>query len=184
MSGKRFNEELRVKSSRIVWSCPWYQVRQDLVINKEGEDSTYNVVVKPAAVWILPVTEDGDIVLIKNYRHTVKSWCWEIPAGNQLEGISLRKSAEIELKEEVGGVTKNIEYIGKFYAASGICNETSHLFLATGVILEEPNHEVTEIIEIHCKSVSETLNMVRANLISSGPSALALFLCEERLRQL
>ena len=96
----------------------------------------------------------------------------------------MRKSAEIELKEEVGGTAKNIEYRGKFYAASGICNEVSHLFLATGVVLEEPSHEVTEIIEIHCKSVSETLRMARTNQISSAPSALALFLCEKRLRLL
>ena len=108
MRGKKNSEVLKVESSRIVWSCPWYQVRQDLIINQKGEDSIYNVVEKPSAVWILPVTEDCEIVLIKNYRHTVKSWCWEIPAGNKLEGISLRKSAEIELKEEVGGTAKNI----------------------------------------------------------------------------
>lgn len=174
----------KLKSSHIAWSCPWYQIRQDEILTPQGRPARYNVIEKPASVWILPVTSDGNIVLIRNYRYTVDKWCWEIPAGNQTTGMSVRETAVKELKEEVGGNTDHMEFVGQFYAAVGICNEVSHLFMATGVTLGEPNHELTEIMEIHCKPVSEALTMARTNQFQSGPSALALFLCEERLRSL
>lgn len=174
----------QVKSRRVAWSCPWYRVRQDEIVTPAGCAATYNVIEKPASVWVLPVTTNRDIVLIYNYRYAVDEWCWEIPAGNQEEGMNLQETAEAELKEEVGGVAKVMRYIGQFYAASGICNEVSHLFLATGVKLGEPKHEPTEVMEIHCKSIAETLSMARANQFQDGPSALALFLCEEKLREL
>ena len=109
----------KLKSSQIAWSCPWYQVRQDEILHPDGCATTCNVIEKPASVWIVPVTSDGNIVLIYNYRYTVDKWCWEIPAGNQITGMSIKDSAKKELKEEVGGKAGKMEYIGQFYAASG-----------------------------------------------------------------
>ncbi len=174
----------QIKSSRIAWSCPWYRIRQDEIEDNEGHTSIYNVIDKPSSVWILPVTKNREVVLIKNYRHTVEEWCWEIPAGNQEKGIGLQETAEIELKEEVGGCAGKIEYIGEFYAAKGICNEVSHLFLATGVTLGTPEHERTEVIQTHVTSIEDALRMARTNQFQCGPSALAFFLCEERLLKL
>lgn len=58
-------------SSRTAWSCPWYRVRQDEIRLPDGQTAVYNVVEKPEAVWIIPVTADGEIVLIRTYRYTV-----------------------------------------------------------------------------------------------------------------
>ncbi|MCB8944553.1 MAG: hypothetical protein H6658_12455 [Ardenticatenaceae bacterium] len=58
-------------SSRIAWSSPWYRIRQDEIITPNGQPGVYNVVEKEAAVWIVPVLANGDVVLIYNYRYTV-----------------------------------------------------------------------------------------------------------------
>ncbi|MCA9945839.1 MAG: hypothetical protein KC449_20290 [Anaerolineales bacterium] len=58
-------------SSRIAWSCPWYAVRQDEILLPDGSQGVYNTVTKPTAVWILPVTPQGEIVLCHSYRYTV-----------------------------------------------------------------------------------------------------------------
>lgn len=174
----------RTLSSAVVWSCPWYRVRQDAILMPNGRQGTYNTVEKDDAVWILPVTTDGRIPLLYHYRYTVDDWCWEIPAGSSEDGSSLEDTARRELREEVGGEAEALEYIAPYYLANGICNETGHFFLATGVTLSTPAHEPAEVIEIHLFPISTVLEMARTHQISDGPSALAILLCAEKLAAL
>jgi ADP-ribose pyrophosphatase len=172
------------KSSRIVWSCLWYSVRQDEIITPDGKPGVYNVVQHPGAVWIIPVTADGKIVLIHTYRYTVDDYCFEIPAGGVKPGQSLEETARAELLEEVGGTAETLDYFGRFYAMNGISDEVAYIFLATGVVLGQPNHESTEVMEVCPVPIAEALRMAQANEITDGPSALALLLCADKLRAL
>lgn len=172
------------QSSRIAWSSPWFQVRQDQIQLPDGSAAVYNIVQHDGAVWVIPVTEEGEIVLVYNYRYTVDDWCWEIPAGGIKPGQSLEQSVEAELLEEIGGMARQIEYAGCFYTSNGICNEIAHVYIASGVTLGQTNHEPAEVMEVHPKPIEEVLAMAKANQISDGPSALALLLNEKRLREL
>ncbi|MCB8944518.1 MAG: NUDIX hydrolase [Ardenticatenaceae bacterium] len=174
----------RTISSRIAWSCPWYNIRQDEIITPDGQPGIYNVVQTPGAVWIIPVTPTKEIALIYSYRYTVDTWCYEIPAGGIKPGQSPKEAAQAELLEEVGGAAKTIEYFARFYTMNGIGDEEAHIFLATGVTLGKVQHEPTEVIQIHLKPIDEVLRMAQANEISDGPSALAILLCAERLKAL
>jgi ADP-ribose pyrophosphatase len=171
----------RTVTSRVVWSCPWYSIRQDEIILPDGRQGVYNVVQHPGAAWVIPVTSTGFIALLYHYRYTVDDWCWEIPAGGIKAGQTLEETALAELKEEVGGTASAIEYAGSFYTANGICNEEAHIFIATGVSLGTPDHEPTEIMDVHQKPISEVIRMAHINEISDGPTALALLLSESRL---
>lgn len=189
MGMSRYTDETAVKpyqttASRIVWSCPWYSIRQDDIITPDGRAGVYNVVQHPGAVWIIPVTPAGEIALIYTYRYAVNDWCLEIPAGGVRPGQTLEEAARGELLEEVGGVAAAWAYIGHFYTMNGIGNEIAHIFLATGVRLGQPQHEATEIMEIRPTPILQALALARGNHISDGPSALALLLCEQHLRRL
>ncbi|MDX1413092.1 MAG: NUDIX hydrolase [Candidatus Promineifilaceae bacterium] len=171
-------------SSHTAWSCPWYRIRQDQFLTPDGTLGTYNIVEKEAAVWIVPVTIDHEIVLIKHYRYTVNNWCFEVPAGSVKDSQTLEEAALDELREEIGGLQANLEYIGQMYTANGICNEIGHIYLATGVVLGPTEHEPAEIIEIHLKTIPDVLAMARANEITDGISALSILLCSSRLEAL
>ncbi len=171
-------------SSRIAWSSPWFQVRQDQIRLPDGSPAVYNVVQHVGAVWVIPVTEQGEIVLVYSYRYTVDDWCWEIPAGGIKPGLSMEQSVEAELLEEIGGVARQIEYGGRFYTSNGISNEVAHVYIAAGVHLGQPNHEPAEVMEVHPMPIEKVLAMAKANEISDGPSALALLLNERRLLEL
>lgn len=168
-------------SSRVVWSCPWYQVRQDEILTPDGKPGVYNVIEKTDAVWIVPITLKRRIAMIYQFRYTVGEWGWEIPAGSLKPGQTAAEAAREELLEEVGGVADRLDYIGRFFLANGICNEAGHIFLATGVRLGPTRHEAAEVMSVHLKPLSEALEMARAGRISDGPSALALLLCADRL---
>jgi ADP-ribose pyrophosphatase len=159
-------------------------VRQDEITLPDGRPGVYNVVQHPGAVWIIPLTAAGEIIMLRHYRYTVDDWCWEVPAGGLQEGLSMEESALAELREEVGGRAEWLEYFGDFYTANGICNEVAHIYIAGGVTLGETDHEAAEVIEVHILPLEEVLSLAHANQISDGPSALALLLAEARLRQI
>lgn len=171
-------------SSRIAWACHWYRVRQDRILLPNGQEGEYNIVEKEPAVWVLPVTAEKDVVLIRSYRYTVDDWCWEIPAGGIKPDQTPEQAAKAELREEIGGSAEMWHFLGQSYIANGICNEVGHFYLATGVTLTEPQHEAAEVIEIHRVPIAEALRMARANEISDAPSALVILLAADRLSAL
>ncbi len=174
----------KTTSSRTAWSCPWYSVRQDEIITPDGRPGIYNTVIKADAVWIIPVTPSGEIVMIYNYRYTIDDWCWEVPAGSVKPGQTLEEAAREELLEEVGGTAVSLQKIGQFYSANGICNEVSHYYLATDVTLGKTHHEPAEVMDVHLIPIDEALRMAHAGEISDGTAVLALLLCESRLREI
>jgi ADP-ribose pyrophosphatase len=67
--------------TRLLWRSRWYNLRQDRLRTQAGHEFTYTLVDHPGAVWIVPLTNDGYVALIRQYRYTVDDWCYEVPAG-------------------------------------------------------------------------------------------------------
>jgi len=178
MSPKRPYE---VIASEHLWQSRWYSLRQDRLRAPNGSEATYTVVEKPGAVWVVPVTEQGALVLINQYRYPVDDWCLEVPAGNVEPEFTPAEMAVRELREEIGGTASQIVPIAEFYTMNGIGNEIAWVFLALGVTLGRPRREPTEHMELCIVPVGEALRMARTGLIKDGPSALAILLCEAEL---
>lgn len=167
--------------SSTIWESRWYSLRQDKLEDEAGNAITYTVVDKPDAVWIVPVTTDGKLVLINQYRHPIAAWCLEVPSGNIEPDVEPAEMAARELKEEAGGIAQRLELVTFFYTMKGIGNEIALIFLALGVELGEPEREITEHILLEQVPVKDALQMARTGLIKDGPSALAILLCEAAL---
>ena len=121
--------------SRYLWQSKWYSLRQDRLRTPKGHEFTYTIIEHPGAVWVVPVTSSGQIVLIWNYRHPVDDWCYEVPAGGVSAGFSPEEIAHRELAQEVGGTANDLQHIGQFYTSNGISNEVAYVYLATGIEL-------------------------------------------------
>lgn len=173
---------LSSRASVSVWSCPWFSVRKDTVVLPNGTETTYWYAVKPDSVFVVPVTREGEIVLIRSYRHPMHDWFWEIPAGHQKPGQSPEEAACAELREETGGVAKTWESLGRFCPNGGFLQSFTHVFLAMGVVLGKSAHEPEEQIEVHPVPIARALEMARDGTIASSQSAHALFLCEKYLK--
>ncbi|MFH1632661.1 MAG: NUDIX hydrolase [Chloroflexota bacterium] len=164
-------------ASERIFENPWFALRQDQVRTHTGAEITYTFMQHPGVVAVVPVTADGQIVLIRQYRHTVKDWCWEIPMGGRDEDNS-EQVARKEVFEEAGGTCRDLKYIAAFYAINGVGNIRCEVYLATGVELGASQPEAGELIEIAIETKDEVMRMARAGEITCGMSALALFLCE------
>ena len=165
-----------------LWQSRWYSLRQDRLRTAEGHEFTYTIVDHPGAVWIVPVTRQGQVVLIRSYRYPVEDWCYEVPAGGLFPGLTPEETARRELEEEIGGRAAELRFVGRFYTSNGISNEVAYVYLATGVEIGEPHREPTELIEIRPVPAAEAVRMAREGGISDGPSALALLWCEPLLQ--
>lgn len=180
LSGER---PYQTVARRYLWQSRWYNVRQDQLRAQDGSELTYTVIEKPAAVWIVPVTAGGQLVLIDQYRYPVDEWCLEIPAGNVEPGIDPALMAARELREEIGGTAEHLVPVTEFFTMNGIGDEIALVFLALGVTLGEPERETTEHIALRELPVEEALRMAHAGEIKDGPSALAILLSESKLRE-
>jgi ADP-ribose pyrophosphatase len=164
--------------SRRVWDCPWYGVRQDRIRLPDGSEGVYNVVELPDAIWVVPVTTAGEIVLLRHYRYPLRRWGWEFPSGGITPERDARAAAERELLEETGGTASAWRLLMTVSTMKGIGTEQAHLFLATGVRLGATQHEPAEVMTVHTFPASEVLRMARAGEIHDGVGVLALLLAE------
>jgi 8-oxo-dGTP pyrophosphatase MutT (NUDIX family) len=168
-------------ASRYLWQSCWYNLRQDHLRAPDGSELTYTVVEKPGAVWVVPVTTGGDLVLIEQYRYAIDGWCLEVPAGNIEPGHAPAAMAARELREEIGGTAGQVVPVAEFFTMNGIGDEVAHVFLALEVTLAAPEREATEHIRLRQVPVPDGLRMARQGIIKDGPSALAILLSETAL---
>jgi len=157
-----------------------FRVREDQVRWPDGHVAPYTYIHSCGAVWIVPVTADGQVVLIRQFRYTLDDWCWEVPAGgfHDFTGSPL-DLAKRELAEEVGGESDDWLYVGPFRPGVSLYDEICHIVLARDVRLDrEPQREPAEIIEVHLVPPGRALEMARNGEMADGHSALALLRCE------
>lgn len=174
----------RLSTARL-YRSRWHNLRQDTVRLAGSEVITYTYQEHPGFVTIVPVTADGQVVMIRTYRYTVDDWCWEVPAGGlgDKPGMTPEEVARQELAEETGCVCQSMELVGWFYPMNGTSDSICHLFLAKGVEARGGNHlEATELIEVHRVPLAQAFQMARDGRITDGDSALALLRCEPLLR--
>jgi len=160
-----------------------FRVRRDQVRWPDGHVAPYVYVQGTGAVWVVPVTTDGQIVIIRQFRYTMDDWGWEVPAGgfHDFTGSPI-ELAKRELAEEVGGTSDDWLYVGSFRPGVGIIDEVCHIVLARNVRLDhKPQREPGEIIEVHLMPVERALEMARNGEMVDGHSGLALLRCEPYL---
>ncbi len=163
-----------------------FRVRADWLRWPDGVERSFTYWEAKPVVIVVPVTPAGEVVLIRQFRYIVDEWLWEVPAGgsHDFEGDDLAELVQRELHEEIGGEAETIEHIGAFHPLPGAGHKVCHLYLATGVRLEENHPEPGELIEVHPIPVERALEMVRNGEIAGAPSAYALLRCEPQLRAL
>ncbi|MFN2273121.1 MAG: NUDIX hydrolase [Anaerolineae bacterium] len=161
-----------------------FRVRQDQARWPDGQVRTFSYIQTSGAVWVVPVTGDGQIVLIRQFRYMLDDWQWEVPAGgfHDFSGDPI-ELAKHELEEEVGGSSDDWLYVGCFNTGASIIEEKSHFVLARGVRLDrEPHREPAEIIEVHLTPIERAMEMARSGEIADAHSALALLCCEPYIK--
>jgi ADP-ribose pyrophosphatase len=128
------------------------------------------------SVGVLPVHEDGRLVLVRQYRYAVDAAVWELPAGRLDPGETAEEAARRELEEEVGLRAGRLEALTVFYTTPGFCDETMHLFRATGLTSVPARPEADERIEAATFTLPEARDRIRRGEVREGKTLVALLL--------
>ena len=162
-----------ILSATTVFEGRRFQVqRREVIIS--GEAHTYDIVMHPGAAIILPILDDGRVVLINNYREAVKQELLELPAGTLDDGEDPAGCAARELTEETGYTAGNIVPLLDFYSTPGILNEHMYTFLATNLTPGPTAHEAGEQITVVPMPYKQAIDAVRDGRIIDAKTILAL----------
>ena len=143
-------------------------------MSQGGAGVTRSVIRHPGAVLIIPVLENGRMVMIRNWRVALGRAIWEFPAGTlELDEPPL-VSAGRELTEETGYTAESINVLGSFYTSPGFADELMHVFVATGLSPGPQQLEPHEEIIVESRSWDELNTMVTDGALVDGKSIAAM----------
>jgi 8-oxo-dGTP pyrophosphatase MutT (NUDIX family) len=126
--------DYRVLGTETVYEGRVITLVRDTVAMPGGGDSVREVVRHPGAVAVVALTEDGDVVLLRQYRHPVGGYLWELPAGlRDAEGEAPLLTAQRELAEEVRMAAERWSLLTTTYSTPGFCDELVLVYLAEGL---------------------------------------------------
>jgi ADP-ribose pyrophosphatase len=159
----------------------------DSVRTPTGGALELEIIRHPGAAAIVPLLSDPDegdpsVLLLEQYRYATGGVIWEIPAGVLEPGEEPEACARRELLEETGALAGRLDHLTTLFTTPGFTDEQIHLFLATGLTVEEPEHQHDEFIQVRSLPMSEVLRMIRDGEIVDGKTISAvLFVAGFRL---
>lgn len=118
------------------------------------------VVEHPGASAVVPLTSDGGVILVSQFRHAAGVDLLEIPAGTLEPGESPEDCAIRELREETGRIAARLEYLTTIFPSPGYSNEVIHIYMAEVGGRAEQKTEPDEAISIVCLSLDEAIKMI------------------------
>ena len=137
-----------MKSRELLLETPLFKVARLSFEATDGGEIIRDVIEHPGAAVILPLLDDGRVVLIRNVRHTVGKVLWELPAGTLEEGEAPEACAAREVEEETGYRAGSLAPLTEFFASPGILNERMYGFLATDLVQTAQSLDEDEEIEV------------------------------------
>lgn len=157
-----------------------FRLMREKVQLPTGRTATYEVIRHPGAAAMLPVTDAGEVLLLRQFRHAAGGEIWEIPAGTLNPGESPIECARRELIEETGFSAKVFEPLSSIVPVPGYSDEVLHLFLATGLTPAEQNLDPDEVISVFPVKAERISEMILTGEIRDAKTLCALFLASRR----
>jgi ADP-ribose pyrophosphatase len=150
-------------------------LRENITLPNSATVDT-DIVYHPGATAIVPLTGNNTIILLWQYRHAIRKYIWEIPAGTLDPGESVMDCAKRELTEETGMSAEKWNKLGEYLPAPGYSNERIHLFLAWQLTEKEQKTDEDELFEVHEMGIQDVRNMLLNGEIEDGKTMTGLFL--------
>lgn len=169
-------------SSAPVLNGGMMKVKRDQVRLPSGNLGQREFVVHPGAVLIVPILDNGNLLLERQFRYPLNRVFTELPAGKIDPGENILKTGQRELQEETGYSAQEWIYLGHQHPCIGYATEVIHMFIAKGLIEGEPLNDADEALQLFEASLEDCLQMVADQEITDAKTIIALMWTEKYLQ--
>jgi ADP-ribose pyrophosphatase len=161
-----------------VWAGRLLHVHRDLVRLPDGRETVREYIRHPGAVCIVPLLDDGQVVLVRQYRYAHGRDFVELPAGKKDPGEDALATAKRELAEETGYRAREWRRLGAIHPSVAYTDEAIELFVARGLAEGRAQPDHGEFLEVLRMPLARALEDVRAGRITDAKTVCALFWAE------
>lgn len=146
----------------------------DTVTLPNGATIDLETIRHPGAAAVVPVKDDGTVVLIRQFRHAAGGFIYEIPAGKLQPGEDPLRCASRELEEEVGYRASSFELLTSIFTAPGFADEVIHVYKATGLTTGRQQLDPDEVLDIIEMPLTEAVNKIEDGTIRDAKTIVGL----------
>jgi len=161
-------------STEVIFEGRALRLRVDTIETIDGRTSTREIVEHGDCICVVAVDNDGNVLLVKQFRTPLQKELLEIPAGGIDAGEDAETAVIREMQEETGFRPQKLERLCGFYSSPGFCDEYLHLYLATDLVASRLYAEDTESIELVRVPVAQILELVASGRIEDCKSIAGL----------
>lgn len=169
------NRATLVKQGRV------FRLFSENITLPNGVTVEMEIIRHPGAAAIVPLMDDGTILLLRQYRHAVGGYVWEIPAGTLEPGEDARRCAWRELTEETGYTAQAIEKLTEITPLPAYSDERIHIYLATGMTEAEQKLDEDELLFVHRVTLKRAVAMIASGEIQDAKTIAGLLLAAQRM---
>jgi len=149
-------------------------LRCDDALLPNGKPCQREVVDHPGGVCVLALTDENEVLLVRQFRYPYGEILLELPAGKLEYGEEPLPAGQRELQEETGAIAETFEELAIYYPTPGYCGETIHIYLARGLCFEAPNPDEDEFLQCVRVPLEEAVQMVMNGEIRDGKTQVGL----------
>ncbi len=162
-------------SSEFLYDGKVVHLYRDKVLTQDGKEAVREYIRHIGAVCVVPVTDEGEIVCVRQYRYPIGRVMLEIPAGKlDSKDEDPEKAALRELREETGAICKSLRFIGKYLPSPAILDECISMYIAEGLEFGDTDPDEDEFIEIEKIPVDELVRMICEGEVLDGKTQSAV----------
>ncbi len=160
-----------------------FKIVTENITFSNGVFSDIDIIRHPGASAIIPLSDKNTLILIKQYRHAIEKYIWEIPAGKIDDDEPPIECAKRELIEETGYSAKNWQKMGEIIPVPGYSDERIHLFVANDLVPAKQNLDKDELLDVHEIKFNDAIKMIHRGEIQDSKTICGLFMTMHWLEQ-
>ena len=169
-------------TSELVLEGGMLRVKRDQVRLPSGNQSQREFIMHPGAVLVIPLLDNGNLLLERQFRYPLNRVFIELPAGKIDPGEAILVTGQRELLEETGYTAQEWVYLGLQHPCIGYSDEVIYMFIARGLLAGEAMQDEDEQLELFEASLDACLEMVATQQITDAKTILALMYLEKHLQ--
>ena len=160
--------------SETIYEGPIFTITHDTVELENGNETIRDVLLHHGGVCVIPVTDNNEIYLVKQFRYPFRTVTREVPAGKLEKGENHAQCGKRELLEETGCTCTEYIYLGEMYPTPAYNSEITHMYLARGLSFEKQNLDPDEFLDVEKIPLSEAVELVMDGKIKDGKTQIVI----------